>query len=76
MFKLKDNAFRSINIGEYHIVACDVDDEGYIENIDIVKNGEVLRCVNAQSNDALILLFALLLRCPDELIETVHNLGH
>ncbi len=45
-----DNLTLTFTIGSdtFTIQACDVDHEGYVENVDVIVNGEVFVCANIQ----------------------------
>ena len=48
---IKDHADLSIDIGNVRISACDVDHEGFVENVDVIVDGELKLCVNIQTDE-------------------------
>ena len=64
--RVKDSEYLEMNFGPYKVRACDVDQNGYVENIDIVQDGMLLSCINIQDSEPLTILFALLMQAQIE----------
>lgn len=69
LVSIKDHANLSIDIGDLRISACDVDHEGYVENVDVLVDGELELCVNVQTNHEYGLLVYHLFRVHGKLTE-------
>lgn len=50
--KLKDGSNRIFCGDNFNVHACDVDEEGDIENIDIIVDGKLKYCINIQHTSA------------------------